>query len=556
MAMGDERDPIEGLQLESGHSDNLGTTPPYRHSDASAEDGVPSPTLRLVAIDEAQPRLEAPPEGIDYSKKWYVLVAIAMAIFLGTVDGTIVNVALPTLVDDFGTTFAVAQWVVLSYLLTQTTLVLGFGRLGDMIGKKPIFTTGFGVFTVGSMLAALSPTIGILIGARIVQAVGAAMIFALGFAITTEAFPPSERGRALGINGTMASIGIMAGPIIGGFILEAASWHWIFLVNLPIGVIGTLTAIKFVPNTRPKGSQRFDFLGGALFFVGLLTLMLGLTAGQEIGFTSPVNLALFATAAAALVGFVLVERRVDDPMLDLALFRDRDLSVNLITGFIAFFVLAGLLLIAPFYLTDVIGLSPSGIGLVLAAVPITMGIVSPFSGGLSDRIGSRPVTVTGIAIMLAGYVGAAFALEGATTAAAIFGVGLVVGLGMGTFHSPNNSAILGAVPQAKLGVTSGMLTIVRITGTVTGIAVLGTLWAARSVVYAGGGSAADAPGPAQAAGFSDVMTIAAVILVAALGLAVWAWKSPTRDSRLATRDSRRETRDSMARGSTPTRRSR
>jgi len=161
-----------------------------------------------------------------------VLVAIAMAIFLGTIDGSIVNVALPTLVDEFDTTFAVSQWVVLAYLLTQATLTLGFGRLGDMMGKKPIFTTGFVVFTVGSVLAGLSPTIGWLIAARVVQAVGAAMIFALGFAITTEAFPPTERGRALGINGTMVSLGIMAGPIVGGLIIEATDWRWIFFVNL------------------------------------------------------------------------------------------------------------------------------------------------------------------------------------------------------------------------------------------------------------------------------------------------------------------------------------
>jgi EmrB/QacA subfamily drug resistance transporter len=478
-----------------------------------------------VAIDEAKTRVEIPPEGIDYAKKWYVLVAIAMAIFLGTVDGTMLNVALPTIVDEFDTTFAVAQWVVLSYLLTQTTLVLGFGRLGDMVGKKPIFTTGFGVFTLGSLMAALSPTIGFLIGARIVQAIGAAMIFALGFAITTEAFPPSERGKALGINGTMASIGIMAGPIIGGFVLEAASWHWLFLVNIPIGIVGTLTAVRFVPNTRPKGSHRFDFPGAVLFFVGLLTLLLALTAGQEIGFTNPIDIALFVAAALSLGAFVWVESRIDHPMLDLSLFRSRDLSVNLVTGFLAFFALAGLLLIAPFYLTDVIGLSPQSIGLVLAAIPITMGITSPFSGGLSDRIGSRPVTVTGLAIMVVGYTAAAFVLEGAETAAAIFTVGLVVGLGVGIFHSPNNSAILGAVPHDKLGVTSGMLTITRITGTVTGIAVLGTLWAARSVVYAGGGTAADAPAQAQAAGFSDTMTLAAAILLAALGLALWAWRT-------------------------------
>ncbi|GMQ86287.1 MAG: MFS transporter [Acidimicrobiia bacterium] len=480
---------------------------------------------RAMAIDQAKSTEPTLPEGIDYSKKWYVLVAIAMAIFLGTVDGTMLNVALPTLVEDFDTTFAVAQWVVLSYLLTQTTLTLGFGRLGDMFGKKPIFTAGFVVFIVGSLLAAVSPTITFLIGARIFQAVGAAMIFALGFAITTEAFPPSERGRALGINGTVASLGIMAGPIIGGLVLEAASWQWIFLVNIPIGIIGIIAALKFVPNTKPTGAQSFDFVGAGLFFVALLALLLGLTYGQEIGFVNPVNLALFGTFVGALVTFVIVERRTEHPMLDLSLFENRDVSVNLVTGFVGFFALSGLLLIAPFYLTDVIELSPRSIGLVLAAIPITMGIVSPLAGGFSDRIGSRPVTVVGLVVMTLGYTTAAFLLEGATTAAAIFLVGLIVGLGVGIFNSPNNSAILGSVSQDKLGVTSGLLTITRTTGMVTGIAVLGTLWAARTVTYAGGGTAADAPAAAQAGGFADAMAAAAFMLAASVALGWWAWRS-------------------------------
>jgi len=471
-----------------------------------------------------------PPEGVDYSRKWYVLIAIGMAIFLGTVDGSIVNVALPTMVDDFDTTFSIAQWVVLAYLLTQTTLTLGFGRLGDMIGKKQIFTSGFIIFTIGSVLAGFSPTVGVLIAARVVQAVGAAMIFALGFAITTESFPPSERGKALGINGTTVSLGIMAGPIIGGMILEAADWRWIFFVNLPVGIIGTLTAIAFVPNTKPKGGQQFDFAGAGAFFVGLLTLLLGLTLGQSSGFTDPLVLVLFGVSVLTLIGFVLIEQRVSQPMVNLDLFRSRDLSVNLITGFIAFFALSGMILLLPFYLTDVLGLSPRAIGFALGAIPISMGIVAPVSGTLSDRIGSRPVTVAGLALMTIGYTVAAFWIEGATTVLAIFVVGLIVGLGIGIFQSPNNSAILGSVPLNQLGITSGMLTINRTTASVTGIAVLGALWAARTAVYSGAGEVADAPAAAQAAGLSDTMIVATALLGLALLLGLWAWrnKQPTR----------------------------
>ena len=469
--------------------------------------------------------IESPPEGVDYSRKWYVLVAIAMAIFLGTIDGSIVNVALPTLAEEFDTTFGVAQWVVLAYLLTQATLTLSFGRLGDMIGKKPIFTAGFAVFTFGSVLAGLSPTIGFLIAARVVQALGAAMIFALGFAITTEAFPSSERGKALGINGTTVSLGIMAGPILGGIILEATDWRWIFFVNLPIGIIGTITAIKFVPNTKPKGKQRFDFGGAISFFVALLLLLLALTMGQNVGFTDPAILAAFAVSAVAFVAFFVIEQRVAEPMLNLDLFRSRDLTVNLITGFVSFFALSGLLLVVPFYLTDVMYLSPREIGLVLGAVPITMGIVAPLSGSLSDRVGSRPVTVAGLVLMTIAYGIAALLIEDATTSLVVVVVGLIIGLGMGIFQSPNNSAILGSVPLDQLGVTSGMLTINRTTASVTGIAVLGTLWAARTTVYSGVGDAADAPAAAQAAGLADTMVVATILVAGALMLGLWAWLS-------------------------------
>jgi MFS family permease len=220
-----------------------------------------------------------------------------MGIFLGTIDGSIVNVALPTLADEFGTSFGVVQWVSLGYLLTQATLTLAFGRLGDMFGKKPIFTTGFAVFTAFSVLAGLAPTIPFLVAARVFQAVGAAMIFALGFAITTEAFPATERGKALGINGAMVSLGIIIGPVLGGLIIDLASWRWIFLVNLPIGIVGTITALRFVPMTRPNARQRFDWLGAGLFFVGLLSFLAALTYGQESGIADPlVGLGLVVSA--------------------------------------------------------------------------------------------------------------------------------------------------------------------------------------------------------------------------------------------------------------------
>lgn len=480
-----------------------------------------------------RPPSEAPPPHtangtIDYSRKWFVLVAIAMAIFLGTIDGSIVNVALPTLSEEFDTSFGVVQWVSLGYLLTQGTLTLMFGRLGDMVGKKPIFTAGFAVFTVCSVVAGLSPNVEFLIGARVLQAVGAAMIFALGFAITTEAFPASERGKALGINGAMVSLGIIIGPVLGGLIIDAASWRWIFLVNLPIGIIGTVTAIRYVPNTRPKGGQRFDWTGAGLFFVAFLSFLGALTYGQEEGFANLWVAGGLIVSVGSIVAFIAVERGKSQPMVDLALFRNLDLSASLFTGFLQFVSAAGLLILLPFYLSDTLGFTTREVGLLLASIPVTLGVLAPISGSLSDRLGTRPVTVAGLVVSSLGFAMAALTYDVHTSAIGFVIPGLVIGAGIGLFQSPNNSAILGGVPSERLGITSGMLTISRISGQIVGIAVLGTVWAARTTYYAGGGSAESASPVDQAAGLHDTLFVVVGFSLIAIGVAVYAWSAAQR----------------------------
>ena len=463
------------------------------------------------------------PGGGDYSKRWLVLVAVGVAFFQATLSFTIVNIALPTLVEEFETTFAVVQWVVLVYLLTQTTLTLGLGRLGDIVGKKVIFTAGFGIFTLGSVFAGLSPQVGWLLAARVVQGLGAAMTLALGFAIVTEAFPREERGKAIGIIGTVVSLGIISGPMLGGLLIDTLSWRWIFFINVPIGVVGTITAVKLVPSTKPRGGERFDFLGAGVFFVALLSLLLGLTVGQESGFTSRAVVTLFGVAATAFIAFIAIERRVPRPMVDLTLFRDRDLSVNLLTGFITFAAMSGYTLLTPFYLTNVLGYRPREIGLLMVALPISLGIAAPVSGALSDRIGSRPVTVVGLLTLTSGYMFGASVLSIDTAALTFLAVGFVVGLGMGIFQSPNNSAIMGAAPAHRLGTISGVLAINRTTGSITGVAVLGAVWVARTRAQTGTAQPADASAAAQVSGLNDTLTVAAVLLSLAVAVAAWRW---------------------------------
>ena len=460
---------------------------------------------------------------VDFSKKWYVLSAVGMGVFLATIDGSIVNISLPTLVSSFQTDFALVQWVVLAYLLTVTTLMLGIGRLADIYGKKPIYTTGFIVFTIGSVLCGLSPTIHTLIGFRVLQAIGAAMIMALGMAITTEAFPPSERGRALGITGTIVSVGIAVGPTLGGLIVKTLSWHWIFFVNLPVGIIGTFMVVRYVPAFKPPGGQHFDYWGALTLCISLLSLLVALTLGQRLGFGDRTVLLLIGSWIVFLAVFISLELRIEQPMIDLRLFHNSLFSVSLATGFIIFICLSGTLILMPFYIQNVLGYDPQQTGLLMATVPVALGIIAPISGNLSDRFGSRPITVAGLTVLTIGFLGVS-SLDAETTTLGYVIRFLPVGLGMGIFQSPNNSAIMGAAPRNRLGIASGMLAVTRTLGQTTGIAMLGALWAGQVFKYIGKvlpGGATAAPVDAQVFALRSTFVIVSILIFLALLLSIW-----------------------------------
>jgi nitrate/nitrite transporter NarK len=301
------------------------------------------------------------------------------------------------------------------------------------------------------------------------------------------------------------------------------SWHWIFYVNLPVGIVGTWMVIRFVPAGQPAGGQRFDWLGALLLFGSLMSLLLAMTLGQQEGFGQPVVLLLAAAWLVLLAAFLAVEWKSPQPMIDLRLFRNRLFNVNLVTGFATFVSMAGTIILIPFYLENVMGYSPRSVGLLLAVVPVAVGITAPLSGALSDRVGTRPIAVAGLAMMLLGFV-AVSTLSLDTTAAGYVLRYLPVGIGIGIFQSPNNSAVMGAVPRERLGVASGLLSITRSLGQTTGIAVLGAVWAGRVAARAGSalaGGATAAPAAAQVAGLNDTFRVVVTLLSLALLLAAW-----------------------------------
>jgi EmrB/QacA subfamily drug resistance transporter len=464
----------------------------------------------------------------DYSRKWQAMAAVGTGVFLATLDGSIINVSLPTLVRELDTEFAVVQWVVLAYLLTITSTMAGIGRLADMVGKKFIYMAGFMIFTLGSTLCGLSPSVYWLIGFRVLQAVGAAMTMALGAAIVTEAFPPAERGKAMGVIGAVVSLGIVMGPALGGVILGLLSWHWIFFVNLPVGIIGTFMVKRNIPDFKPAGRQQFDIPGSLALFSSILFLLLGLTLGQRIGFFQPLVYLFLGLWLILLALFIVIERGTAQPMIDLKLFRNPVFSVNLATGFISFVGLGGSVILLPFYLENIMGYPSMQVGLLMGIIPVMLGITSPLAGALSDRAGSRRITMTGLFLLLLGFLTAA-TLDQDT---GLWGYALrifLVGAGIGTFISPNNSAIMGMAPRHQLGIVSSMMAQSRTLGQTVGVAVIGAVWAGRTVFYAGTGAGATlAPAEAQIAGLHDAFYTAAGLTVIALFLSIRALLRETR----------------------------
>jgi MFS family permease len=311
-------------------------------------------------------------------------------------------------------------------------------------------------------------------------------------------------------------------------IIQSLSWHWIFFVNLPVGILGIWMVLRYVPAVRPAARQRFDFLGALALFASLLCLLVALTSGQEIGFRDPRVLGLLAGFAAFLVAFVWIELRTQQPMVDLRLFRNQLFTVNLVTAMLGFICTSGTLLLMPFYLENVLGYDTRQVGLMLVVVPILLGITAPLSGMASDRFGTRPITALGLAVALLGFL-ALRTLSADTTTLGYILRFVPIGLGFGIFQSPNNSAIMGAAPRTQLGVVSGMLAISRTLGQTVGIAILGAVWASRVIFHAAGaasggasGGATGAPAAAQVAGLQDTFLVVVVLMSIALGLALWA----------------------------------
>ncbi len=454
------------------------------------------------------------------SNKWHVLGAVGAGTFIMALNASMMNLAVPFIGAYFQARMPVVEWVLMAYLLVISTLLLTFGRLGDMYGFRKIYLLGCVIFAAGSAFCGLAPSIYLLIAFRLLQGVGAAMVMAVGPAILTAAFPPQERGKALGLLGMFVASALGFGPTLGGLLLNYAGWQFLFYINIPLTLIITLWAAYVLAPAPRKQEQHFDLPGAATLFIALGSLLLAFSHGEDWGWASGAILGLILAATVFFPLFVRQELTCAAPMMELRLFKNRLFAGATVSAVFNFIVQYMVVFLLPFFFKEVLRLDAARAGLLLSAFPLVILVVAPLSGTLSDRIGSRGLSSLGMAVSAL----ALFLLSRLTPASAwpeVVWPLVLLGLGNGIFQSPNSSALMGSVPRSHLGVASGMLATARNGGMVLGVALAGMVFNHRLPVHLAalveaGVTRSAATSPAFAAALHDAMLVGAAVSVAGI----------------------------------------
>lgn len=401
---------------------------------------------------------------------WLIFAVTATGTFMSTLDASIVNVALPVIAKNLSADLHTVQWVVLAYLLTISSLLPLFGRIGDMIGRKTVYTGGFVIFSGGSFLCGAAGSIGLLIAARILQAVGASMLMSIAPAIIASTFPGSTRGRALGMVGSVVALGSMTGPGVGGILVGFFGWQSIFYVNVPIGIVGYILGRILLPGGEQHRNERFDFIGALLFALGVFSLMLVISQGHEWGWSSMPVLAAAGVALSSLGIFGWWEKKTPQPMLDLSMFHNWPYLAGNAAGFCSFLTLSANAVLLPFYLHTVLHLSSMQMGFLLMSFPVVLIFIAPISGYLSEKVNMVVLTSGGLTLTAVGLYHMA-SLNSESSMLQVIAGQAVLGLGNGMFQSPNNNSVLLSVAPAKLGLAGGINALVRNLGMISGTAI-------------------------------------------------------------------------------------
>jgi EmrB/QacA subfamily drug resistance transporter len=443
------------------------------------------------------------------------LASLSLSMLLSSLGTSIANVGLPTLALAFGASFQQVQWIVLAYLLAITTLIVSVGRLGDITGRRRLLLSGIALFTLASVGCGLAPTLWLLIAARALQGLGAAIMLALTMAFVGETVPKAKTGSAMGLLGTMSAVGTALGPTLGGALIAALDWRAIFLVNLPLGLLTLFLAHRYLPVDRevPEADRaRFDHVGTLLLALTLGAYALAVTMGR--GRFGALNIALLLAAALGAGLFVLAQARAASPLIRLPMLRDPVLGAGLAMGALVTTVMMTTLVVGPFYLSLALGLNTAAVGLVLSAGPLVAARCGMPAGRIVDRFGAQRMTIAGLIGMVAG----AFLLAMLPVALGVAGyitALVVITAGYALFQAANNTAVMTGVGAQQRGVVSGLLNLSRNLGLVTGASVMGAVFALAS----GAADIATAQSAAVAGGMRMTFGVAALLMLAALAIA-------------------------------------
>jgi EmrB/QacA subfamily drug resistance transporter len=449
------------------------------------------------------------------SVRW-ALVSLSLAMLLSSLGTSIANVGLPTLAQAFNASFQDVQWIVLAYLLAITTLIVSVGRLGDITGRRRLLLAGILLFTGASVLCGVAPTLWLLIAARAVQGLGAAIMMALTMAFVGDTVPKAGTGSAMGLLGAMSAIGTALGPSLGGVLIAGAGWQAIFFVNAPLGLLAFILAYRHLPVDRmgPKTKRPgFDTVGTLLLALTLAAYALAMTIGR--GSFGPLNLALLLAAAFGAVVFVRAEARAASPLIRLAMFRDPGLGASLATSALVSTVMMATLVVGPFYLSAGLGLDAAVVGMVLSVGPAVVALTGVPAGRIADRFGAQRMTIVGL-------IGVALGSAILSMMPATLGIPgyiapiVVITVGYALFQTANNTAVMTDIRPDQRGVTSGMLNLSRNLGLITGASVMGAVFALASAAT----DITTASPDDIATGMRITFAVAAVLIVAALAIAV------------------------------------
>jgi EmrB/QacA subfamily drug resistance transporter len=471
----------------------------------------------------------------EENRKWWTLGAVAFGLFMIMLDNTIVNVALPAIEHDLDMSISNLEWVVTGYALAFAALMITGGKLADYYGRRRIFVVGLVIFTLSSLACGLAPSAAWLIGARAVQGAGSALMNPATLSIITATFEPRERGRAIGIWAGVSALALSIGPLVGGLIVDHLSWHWIFYVNVPVGIAAVVVSQLVIRESRDTShEQSIDFPGLLTSGLGLLALCYALIEGNRHGWGSGEIIGLFVASGALLVAFVLVEHRQKLPMLDLSLFRIPSFVGANLVALLVSLGMFGVFFFVSLYLQNVMGFTPTQAGAAFLPMTILIVLIAPFAGHQSDRIGSR--WLMGAGMTLLGIGGLLYQRIGVETSYwVLLPPMLVGGVGMALTMSPMTSAAMASVPIDKAGVGSGVLNSFRQVGGSLGIAVMGAIVAG----YIDPGASRIAATQQYVDGLKAALIASALIAFAAAVVAVWLVRTTPREEQRAVAEASR-----------------